>query len=191
MAKDKKKGEAEIKLQRVYNIPLRKITEGTPRYRKAKRAIHGIREFLARHMKAEEKDIKLGEYLNMKVWERSIRNIPHHVKVDVTKDSEGKVKAELVGAPVKEKRPESKKKAEKPKEKESKAEEAVEKKADETKTKLDKAKKVEKEEIDLLKRTEKEHHTKKEKSVTDTNTEKIKEKTVERKIFAEAKRQRP
>jgi len=42
-------------------------------------------------------DIKLGKELNDKLWEKGIQNPPHHVKVVVTKDDEGVVKAELEG----------------------------------------------------------------------------------------------
>lgn len=186
--KDKKKGEAEIKLQRVYNIPLRKLTMGTPRYRKAKRCISAMKTFLARHMKADEKNIKIGEHLNEKIWERSIRNIHHHVKVNVTKDADGMVKAELFGAPI-EVKAEDKKKKPVHEKKETPAEEKAE---EQKKEKLDKAKKIEKEEIDLLKKEQTEHLDHKSKSASSImDTEKKKEKTVERKVFAEAKQQRP
>ena len=177
--KEKKKGEAEIKLQRVYNVPLRKLTEKTPRYRKAKRAITVIKEFLARHMKAKAEDVKVGQHLNMKIWERSMKNIPHHVKVDVTKDADGKVFAELVGAPAKEK----KKTAEKTEKagKESLAKTDAEKKADEKLEKIEeehvekatKAKKIEKEELNLMKHQQ---HQKKEKITHSVNPEKRTEK---------------
>ncbi len=181
--KEKKKGEAEIKLQRVYNIPLRKLTEKTPRYRKAKRAITVIKEFLARHMKAKAEDVKVGQHLNMKIWERSMKNIPHHVKVDVTKDADGKVFAELVGAPVEEKKgkPE-KEKSEKEKTErsasadagaEKKTEEKLEKVEEEHIEKASKAKKIEKDELNLLKHQQ---HQKKEKITPSVNPEKRTEK---------------
>ncbi|MDP2749423.1 MAG: 50S ribosomal protein L31e [Nanoarchaeota archaeon] len=191
MAKEKKKESAEIKLQRVYNIPLRKLTEQVPRYRRAKRAMRAIRDFMARHMKVEQDKIKIGKYLNLKIWERSMKNIPHHVKVDAVKFADGSLKLELVGAPATEKKQEAKRPAKEKHAKtdaEEKVDEAIEKKEEEIKEHLDKAKEVEKEEMNL---TKNEPHHKKEKSSTKVNTEKKTEKTVERKIFAEVKRQRP
>jgi large subunit ribosomal protein L31e len=45
--------------------------------------------------------IKLDNYLNEYMWARGIKNPPHKVKVKVTKDSLGIVKAELVDFPTK------------------------------------------------------------------------------------------
>lgn len=87
--------ETTKELKRVYNIPLRKEWLHAPRHKRARKAIRAIKEFLIKHMKS--KDVKLGKELNLKVWERGIKSPPHHVLVNVTKDSEGLVKAELVG----------------------------------------------------------------------------------------------
>jgi len=84
--------------KRTYTIPLRKAFQKAPKYKRSKRAITEVRIFLKKHMKTE--DVNIGKHLNEEVWSRGIRNPPHHVKVDVTKDDEGKVSAELFGAPV-------------------------------------------------------------------------------------------
>lgn len=81
----------------VYTIPLRKGFQKVPKYKRAKKAIAVLREFLKRHTKATE--IKLGNYLNKAVWVHGMRNPPHKVKVTVTKDDKGIAHAELVGAP--------------------------------------------------------------------------------------------
>lgn len=89
------------KLERIYNIPLRKDWVQTPHYKRAKRAIHTIQTFLMKHMKvAELKSLKLGKNLNEAVWARGIKYPPHHVKVTVVKNDEGIVRAELVGFPI-------------------------------------------------------------------------------------------
>jgi len=73
-------------LEREYNIPLRKEWLKVPKYKRAKKAIAGIKKFLVRHMKVDdEKNVKIGNYLNLKVWERGIKNPPHHVQVNVVK----------------------------------------------------------------------------------------------------------
>ncbi len=84
-------------LERTYNIPLRKEFMKAPRYKRANKAMKALREFLAKHMKSDH--IIIGRYLNQKMWERSIKNPPHHVKVTAIKDEKGTVMAELVGAP--------------------------------------------------------------------------------------------
>ena len=99
-----KKEETKIVLERTHNIPLRREWLKVAKYRRAKKAVSAVKKFLKRHMKAEdEKNVKLGKYLNLKIWERGIKSPPHHIKVNVTKDDKGIVRAELVGAPTSEK----------------------------------------------------------------------------------------
>ena len=82
-------------IERVYNVPLRKEFRKVPRWKKTNKAVTALREFLVKHMKSE--DVKLGKELNEKLWQHGIKNPPHHVKVNVTKDEKGVVKAELFG----------------------------------------------------------------------------------------------
>lgn len=119
-------------LERTYNVPLRKGFINTPKYKRAKKAVNTLRLFLQKHMKS--KDVKIGKYLNLKLWERGIKNPPHHVLVNATKDDKGVVKAELVGAPVEKKAEEKKgkKEAKKTEEKKPETKEEV-KKAEEKK----------------------------------------------------------
>ena len=65
----KKEKEAKIVLERTYNVPLRRRFHHVPRYKKAKKAITTLREFIIKHMKpgADEKgriQLKIGKYLN-------------------------------------------------------------------------------------------------------------------------------
>lgn len=101
MAK-KKEEKPKVAVERVYNIPLRKEFQKAPKYKRAKKAATALREFLAKHMKSE--NVKIGKYLNLELWKHGIRNPPHHVKANVIKYDDGKVVAELVGAPVEEKK---------------------------------------------------------------------------------------
>ncbi len=87
---------AKPTLERVYNVPLRKEYQKSPRWRRTKKAVNALREFLQKHMKSEE--VKLGKELNELLWQHGIRNPPHHVKVTATKDEKGIVRAELFGA---------------------------------------------------------------------------------------------
>lgn len=101
----------EIKVtERVYNVPLRKEFMKVPRWRKTKKAVTAMREFLVKHMKSE--NVKLSKEVNEYIWKHGIKNPPHHVKVTVTKDEEGVVKAELFDTKVPKKK-EAKKEAKK------------------------------------------------------------------------------
>ncbi len=82
-------------LERVYTVPLRKEYRKGPRWKRTKKAVRALRQFLSRHMKSE--NVKLGKELNEELWKHGIRNPPHHVKVTATKDEKGIVKAELFG----------------------------------------------------------------------------------------------
>jgi len=85
------------RLERIYNVPLRKGFRKAPRYRKAKKAMTTLQEFIMRHMKCEPEELKIGSALNHKIWERGIKRPPHHVKITVVKEDDGIVKAELFG----------------------------------------------------------------------------------------------
>lgn len=98
-------------LERTYTIPLRKEWLKVQRYKRAKKAVKGVLLFLQRHMKSE--DVRLGRFLNLELWKHGIRNPPSRVKVTVSKDDKGVVRAELFGAPVEKKEVKSEKKVEK------------------------------------------------------------------------------
>src|SRR3989344_6254936 len=85
-------------LERTFTIPLRKEWLKAPKYKRAKRTISAVRDFLARHMKPVE--LKLGKYLNLEVWKHGIKNPPSRIRVTAKKDDKGVVVAELFGAPV-------------------------------------------------------------------------------------------
>ena len=144
------------KEERIYNVPLRKGFQKAPRYRRAKKAVAVLKTFLLKHMKST--DVRLGPVLNRKIWERGIKNPPHHVKVTVYKD-EDVAKAELFGH----KYPEVKEDTKKGK---KDLEKAVETKITKEKTeKKPKEEKTEKKEIDKKEtkkvKIQKTHETKK------------------------------
>jgi ribosomal protein L31E len=100
---DKEKEASKVVLERTYNVPLRRYFQKEKYYKRTKRAVSGLREFLAQHMKVDKFDkdtkIKIGKYLNLELWKHGIKNPPHHVRVKVTKDDKGIVFAELVSTP--------------------------------------------------------------------------------------------
>src|SRR3989344_8873350 len=89
-------------MERTYIIPLRREYNKIQRYKRAKKGITGIRDFIARHMKAESKDVKLGIELNHYIWQHGIRNPPVRVKVTSNKDDKGVVFVNLFGIKPKE-----------------------------------------------------------------------------------------
>jgi large subunit ribosomal protein L31e len=80
-------------IERIYTIPLRKKCVKTQEHRRGKKAISVVKQFLTRHMKS--KDVSIGMDVNETIWSKGIRNIPGKVKVKVTKDDNGKVKASI------------------------------------------------------------------------------------------------
>ncbi len=90
-------------VEREYVIPLRAKVKRAVRYKKTPKAIKTVKEFLVRHMKIRDrnlKKIKLDLYLNEFLWARGIKNPPHKVKVRAFMEGDN-VRAELVDFPAK------------------------------------------------------------------------------------------
>ncbi len=81
-------------IERVITVPL-KATKMAPRSRRAKRAVKEVREFIARHMKAEEDKVWIDTKLNEKLWERGIQNPPSRISVKAKKFDDGTVEVTL------------------------------------------------------------------------------------------------
>jgi len=58
-------------VEREYNVPLRKEWLKVPRYKRAKKAVTALRQFLVRHMKSDK--IHIGTFLNEELWKKEIR----------------------------------------------------------------------------------------------------------------------
>ena len=158
----KKEEAPKMVLERVYNVPLRKEFQKVANWRRTEKAVTALRQFISKHMKSD--NVILGKYVNQQLWKNGIKNPPHHVKINASKDEKGRVSVELVDLPSKAKRElEEQKKVDKKKEgkeaekkKEEDAKKAIEAKKKEEKkpveTKEDKAKKEEKEELKEIKK---------------------------------------
>jgi large subunit ribosomal protein L31e len=88
-------------IEREYTIPLREKSRSVPRYKKTPKAIKTIKEFIAKHMKVENRDlnkIKIDKDLNQFMWARGIRKHPHKIKVKAIKKEENVI-VELVDYP--------------------------------------------------------------------------------------------
>ena len=98
--KKKKEEEEEIVEERTYTIPLGKALIRPPKKR-APRAMHMIRAFIAKHMKLtmrveeeEEKELPtlvISKEVNEKVWGRGIEKPPRKIRVRAAKDKDGNV----------------------------------------------------------------------------------------------------
>ncbi|MDP3639694.1 MAG: 50S ribosomal protein L31e [Nanoarchaeota archaeon] len=96
-------------LERTYTVPLRKEFRKSPRWKRTKKAVIALREFLVKHMKSDH--VRIGKELNEALWVRGIKNPPHKVKLIARKDAEGVVTAELFGVQKEEPKESKKEKA--------------------------------------------------------------------------------
>jgi large subunit ribosomal protein L31e len=105
MAKTETKKDTHGKMEREYIIPLRKKSMIVPRYKKTNKAVKVVKEFLARHMKIRDRDlrkIKIDKYLNEALWAQGIRHPPHKIKVKAVKEPDKDiVRVELAEMPEK------------------------------------------------------------------------------------------
>ncbi|MBI5148188.1 50S ribosomal protein L31e [Candidatus Pacearchaeota archaeon] len=93
-----KQVEIKVVLEREYVIPLRKEWHKVPVYKRAKKATKAVKEFLMRHMKVYDTDlrkVKIGKWLNEQIWSRGIKSPPSKIHVKAIKYENGEVKVEL------------------------------------------------------------------------------------------------
>ena len=89
--------------EREYVIPLRKEWMKVARYKRTRRAVKEIKNFIARHMKVADRDVdkvKLDVYLNNELWFRGCKKPPAKIKVKAKREGE-EVLVELVDLPEK------------------------------------------------------------------------------------------
>jgi len=80
--------------ERIYVVPIRKVKKIVPRWKRAPRAARFVREFIAKHTKADE--VIIGTDVNEKIWERGIEKPPSKLRVKVTiEEKEGVKVAEV------------------------------------------------------------------------------------------------
>ncbi|MEK6928106.1 MAG: 50S ribosomal protein L31e [Nanoarchaeota archaeon] len=91
----------EAILEREYTIPLRRFWFRVAMYERTSRAIKAIKQFVAKHMKVEDRDVdkvKLDVYFNNAMWARGRSNPPAKIRVKVRKEN-GIVKVDFVDVP--------------------------------------------------------------------------------------------
>ncbi len=98
----KKEIEPKIILEREYIVPLRRQWLKVPEYKRANKAVKAIRQFMVKHMKIYDKDlkkIKIDKILNNELRFRGMRKPPAKIKVKARKYDNGIVRVELVEIP--------------------------------------------------------------------------------------------
>ena len=66
-------------LKREYVVPLRNKFKTAPKWRRSKKAMSVLKDFVKKHMKADI--VIIGNELNEKIWENGIKNPPGKVSV--------------------------------------------------------------------------------------------------------------
>lgn len=87
----KNKEEDTVELEREYVVPLKKGVLNVPHYRRAKKAIRVLKEFIVQHMKVRDRDlrkVKIDIHLNNELWFRGIKKPANKIKVKAKKVGE-------------------------------------------------------------------------------------------------------
>lgn len=98
----KEEKEAKIVLEREYIIPLRKEWRKVPEYKRANKAVKAIKQFIAKHMKIYDRDlrkVKIDILLNNEIRFRGIKKPAPKIKVKAIKYDDDTVKVNLVDIP--------------------------------------------------------------------------------------------
>jgi large subunit ribosomal protein L31e len=98
----KKKAEPKIELEREYIVPLRKEWLKVPKHKRANKAVKALKQFIAKHMKVYDKDlrkIKVEQILNNEIRFKGMKKPPSRIKVKAKKYDNDIVKVELVDIP--------------------------------------------------------------------------------------------
>ena len=96
------KTNRKIVLEREYVVPLRKEWLKVPRYKRAKKALRALKEFMVQHMQIYDRDIrkiKVDVYLNNEIKFRGNKKPLHKIKVKAIKYDNGIVEVKLVNLP--------------------------------------------------------------------------------------------
>jgi large subunit ribosomal protein L31e len=91
----------KVELEREYVVPLKKGVLNVPRYKRAKKAIKILKEFVVRHMAIRDRDlnkVKVDINLNNEIWFKGIKNPLGKIKIRAKK-IDGLVFVELADIP--------------------------------------------------------------------------------------------
>lgn len=100
--KEQKTEESKKVLEREYIVPLRSEWLKVQKYKRANKAVKALKEFIARHMKIYDRDlrkVRVDIYLNNELRFRGMRKPPAKVKVKAIKYEDGTVSVKLAELP--------------------------------------------------------------------------------------------
>lgn len=86
--------EAEVEIERVYVIPLRRAKIGRASLA-APRAVKEVRTYLVKHMKVSSSDLWIDDSLNRELWSNGKYKIPSKIRVRAVKFDDGVVEVTL------------------------------------------------------------------------------------------------
>ena len=78
-------------VEREYIINLRREIMKAPKYKRTPKAVKAVKQFIAKHMRIPERDVKkvkIDKWLNQELWFRGIQNPPTKIKVKAKKQGE-------------------------------------------------------------------------------------------------------
>ncbi len=99
----KKPVEPKVELEREYIVPLRKQWLKVPEYKRANKATKALKQFIAKHMKVYDRDlkkIKIEQDLNNEIRFRGMKKPPAKIKIKAKKYDNDIVRVELIDIPV-------------------------------------------------------------------------------------------
>lgn len=97
-----KKVESKVEFEREYIVPLRDEWLKVPTYKRANKAVKALKQFMVRHMKVYDRDlrkIRVDILLNNELRFRGMQKPPAHIKVKAIKYADGFVDVKLVNLP--------------------------------------------------------------------------------------------
>ncbi len=83
--------ENKTTIEREYIIPLKSEWRKVPSYKRARKGIVAIKQYIAKHMKVTDRDVKnvkVDIYLNNELWSRGSSYSPPRVKVKAVKQGD-------------------------------------------------------------------------------------------------------
>ena len=88
-----KEFDEEIQFERIYTVPLAKGYMKAKNWKRTKKAVKVLREFVERHMKPEV--LYISQEVNERIWEDGIKKPPRKIRIRCTKNTEGLVRVFL------------------------------------------------------------------------------------------------
>jgi large subunit ribosomal protein L31e len=90
-------------METIYTIPLGKVYETKPCYRRSSKAVAFVKSYISKHKKVEEDSVIIDKSINESIWQRGAKKPPRKLQIKVSEETIGEgdkqrkiVKASLV-----------------------------------------------------------------------------------------------